>query len=65
MVAWECDIYIPDIVQGLARSGEALPAIAMMQQLAPAAEALGLGTTGMSAVKEMEAASSFISGLDA
>ena len=65
IVAWECDIYIPDVVQALARSGEALPAIAMMQRLAPAAEALGLDTAGVPAAKEMEAVSSFISGLSA
>jgi hypothetical protein len=65
MVAWECDIFIPDIVQAMARSGEALPAISMLQRLAPAAEALGLDTGDVPDVKQMEAASSFISGLGA
>ena len=65
MIAWECDIFVPDIVQTMARSGEALSAIGMIQSLAPAAEALGLDTAGVPSAKEMEAASSFISGLDA
>jgi hypothetical protein len=65
MVAWECDISVPDVVQAMARSGEALPAIGMMQRLMPSAQALGLDTAGVPNASELEAVSSFISGLDA
>ena len=65
MVSWECDLYIPEIVQTMSRSGEALGAIGMMQNLLPAAKSLGLDTTGLLNDAEMKAASEFISGMDA
>lgn len=37
MVSWECDLYIPEIIQRLARSGEALGALDMMRNLLPMA----------------------------
>ncbi len=65
MLAWECDLYIPEIVQALARSGEALGAIGMMQNLLPVARRLGLDTEGLPNDEEMRAVSGFISGMDA
>lgn len=65
MLAWECDLYIPEIVQTLARSGEALGAIGMMQNLLPMARRLGLDTEGLPNDEEMGAVSGFISGMDA
>lgn len=65
MMSWECDLYIPDIIQGMARQGEALGAIDMMQKLLPAATDLGFDTTGLPSEEEVKAAGAFIGGLDA
>ena len=51
MVSWECDLYIPEIIQTLAQSGEALGALDMMQNLLPMARRLGLDTEGMLLMK--------------
>jgi hypothetical protein len=60
MVSWECDIFVPEIVQTLARSGEFVDALGMMQKMLPAARSLGLETdddlpneTEMSAMSEL------------
>lgn len=65
MLAWECDLYISEIVQALARSGEALGAIGMMQNLLPMARRLGLDTEGLPNDEEMGAVSGFIGGMNA
>ncbi len=65
MVAWECDVYVPEIIQTLARSGEAQKTIAMMQDLLPAAQSLGLDTAGLPGAEEMGAVSRFIEGVSA
>ncbi|WP_129665660.1 DUF6414 family protein [Phytoactinopolyspora endophytica] len=65
MVSWECEIYIPEIIRALARSGEASDAISMMRHLLPAAERLGLDTNGLPDDKELGAVSSFIDGMNA
>jgi hypothetical protein len=65
MLSWECDLYVPEIIQTLARSGEALGAIGMMQNLLPMARSLGLDTEGLPNDEEMSAVSDFISGMDA
>lgn len=65
MLAWECDLYIPEIVQALARSGEAVGAIGMMQNLLPMARRLGLDTEGLPNDDEMGAVSRLISGMNA
>jgi hypothetical protein len=65
MLAWECDLYIPEVVQVLARSGEALGAIGMMQNLLPMARRLGLDTEGLPNDDEMGAVSGLISGMNA
>jgi hypothetical protein len=65
MVAWECDIHVPDFIQILARSGEALKAIDMMRTLLPTAKRLGLDAQGLPGNDEMEAVSDFIGGLNA
>lgn len=64
MLIWECDLYIPEIVQALARSGETLGAIGMMQNLLPLARRLGLDTEGLPSDEEMGAVSGLISGMD-
>lgn len=44
MVAWECEIYVPEVVRMMAASGEMVGAIDMFRNLLPAAQALGLKT---------------------
>lgn len=65
MVSWEADIYIPEIVQTMASSGEALGAIGKMQKLLPAAATLGLDTEGLPTGETISAAAEFIGNLDA
>lgn len=65
MVSWECDVYVPDIIQMLGQSGETLPAIGMMQELLPAATRLGLDTEGLPGAEEMEAVAAFVGGMNA
>ncbi|MGI9092853.1 MAG: DUF6414 family protein [Mycobacteriales bacterium] len=65
MLSWECDLYVPEIIQTLARSGEALRAIGMIQNLLPMARTLGLNTEGLPNDEELSAVSGFVSGLDA
>lgn len=65
-VAWECEIFVPDVVAALARSGEVLPALGLLQNLMPTAQALGLATpVGVPNVDQLGAAAKFINGLDA
>lgn len=65
MVSWECDLYVPSFVQMLAKSGEAVGALNMMQTLLPAARDMGLTTTGLPGADAMKAAASFIGGVGA
>lgn len=65
MVSWECDLYVPDVIRALAKSGGSLPAIEMMQSLLPAARTLGLDTEGLPSDEEMRAAANFVSSLNA
>jgi hypothetical protein len=65
MVSWECDVYVPEVIQALARSGETLGAIGMVQGMLPAARRLGLDTDGLPDDEEMSAVSSFLSSLNA
>lgn len=65
MVSWECDLFVPEIIQTLARSGEALGALSMMQDLLPTAKGLGLDTEGLPSDEEIRAYSGFITGLGA
>jgi hypothetical protein len=65
MVSWECDLYIPDVVQSLARSGDALTAINLMQRVLPAATVLGIDTAGLPGEEQMRAAADLIAGLEA
>lgn len=44
MVAWECEIYVPEFVRMMSASGEMVGAIDMMRTLLPAAKRLGLET---------------------
>lgn len=65
MMSWECDLFVPDIVQLLSKSGGAIDAIRMMQNLSPMARRLGLDMEGLPDDKEMSAAAGFLSGMDA
>ena len=65
MLAWECELYNAEVVHVLARSGEALGAIGMMQNLLPMARRLGLDTEGLPNDDEMGAVSGLISPMDA
>lgn len=65
MVSWECDLFVPDIVQLLSKSGGAIDAMKMMQNLSPMARRIGLDMEGLPDDKEMSAATGFLSGMDA
>lgn len=65
MVSWECDVYLPDIIQIMSRSGQALEAIGMMENILPIARTLGLDTDGLPDDEEISAASGFLRGMDA
>lgn len=65
MVSWECDLYIPDVVQAMARQGKALGVIDMMQKLLPAATNLGFDTMDLPSEEQVKAVGAFIGGLDA
>lgn len=60
MVSWECENYIPEIVQSMSGKGEMLGALNMMQNLLPAAQSLGLDIEGLPNRREIDATSTFI-----
>lgn len=64
MVSWECELYVPHIIQTMAGSGGARDAIDKMQSLLPAAKRLGLDTRGLPGLEEMQAASTFLGQMD-
>jgi hypothetical protein len=64
IISWECDMYVPEFVQTLARSGELLPAMGAIQEMLPAAETLGLDMTGLPSTAEMAAMSGVLSTLN-
>lgn len=65
MVSWECDLYVPQIIQSLSSSGEARDALNMMQDLLPSVQRLGLDTEGLPSTNEIETTSTFLSKMDA
>lgn len=65
IVSWECDIYVPQIVQAIASSGEGASAVKMMEDLLPSAEVLGVDVEGMPDIAQLKAVSGFVDGLDA
>lgn len=65
MVSWECDLYVPQIIQSLSSSGEARDALDMMQDLLPSAQHLGLDTEGLPSMNEIEATSTFLNKMNA
>ena len=65
MLSWECDLYVPEIVQMMASSGEAMEAIETMQNLVPMAGRLGLDVEGLPSGEGMGAMSGFIRGMKA
>jgi hypothetical protein len=65
MVSWECDIFVPEIVQTLARSGEFADALGMMQKMLPAAKSLGLETDDVPSETEMSAMGELLGTLNA
>lgn len=65
MVSWECDLFIPQVIQFASRSGEALEALGMMQNILPMARDLGLVTDELPNDDEMTAAAGMLRGLNA
>lgn len=65
MVAWECEIHVPDVVRALGRSSETIEAINMMQRILPAARRLGLDTEGLPDAGEMDAVAKVVGSIDA
>lgn len=65
MISWECELFVPENVRALARSGEMLPAIELMQSLAPMAETLGLDLDGIPSVGELDAYAGLLRGMNA
>ena len=63
MMSWECDLYVPDVVQALASSGEARETLEMMQKLLPSAQSLGLDTQGLPRLDEIEAMTNLVTSL--
>jgi len=65
MIRWECDISVPEVVQIMARSGEAVGMMNMMKGVVPMAGALGLDTAGMPDAEQLEAMTGLLQSLDA
>ncbi|WP_253790107.1 DUF6414 family protein [Nocardia amikacinitolerans] len=65
MIAWDCDIYVPDFVKLMAGSGEARRALEMMQSALPMAQALGLATEGIPSPEKLTAMSGLMNSVDA
>lgn len=65
MVRWECNIYVPEVVQVMARSGEAVDMMNMMKGVLPMAGALGLDTAGMPDAEQLGAMTGLLQSLNA
>ncbi|MCC3316494.1 DUF6414 family protein [Nocardia africana] len=65
MISWECEIFIPDYVRMIARSGEMQAALQMMQTAMPMAEQLGFDTDGMPSAEQITAMSGFLNSVNA
>lgn len=61
MLDWECDLYVPQIIQVMAQSGEALDAIEMMRNVLPMASRAGMDATGLPDDDELGAMAGLIS----
>jgi hypothetical protein len=64
IVAWECELFVPDIVKMFSKAGEALPLIELMQTMAPAAETLGLNVDGIPDSGQLGAMASLVRGIN-
>ncbi len=64
MVAWECDLFTPEIVQMLSQAGGAVGALQAMSKMLPNAELLGLSTQGIPDRDSIDAMSALIRGMD-
>lgn len=58
LIKWECDVYIPEMIKALQSNGGMAKAVRMVQDLAPAAEAMGLDMAGLPSQAELGAISS-------
>ncbi|MET7770193.1 hypothetical protein [Nocardia sp. NPDC005366] len=65
MIAWDCDLYVPDFVKLMAGGGEGRRALKMVQSLMPMAQTLDLATEGLPSVDKLSAMSGFLNKLDA
>ena len=64
MISVECELFVPEVVQALAKSGELSQALQMMQGMMPMAERLGLDTEGLPDADEMTALAGFVEGMN-
>lgn len=65
MVSWECEIYIPDIIQAMSSKGEFVEALQLMKDLRPMAKQFGAAMDDLPDEDQMDSASHFISKLGA
>jgi hypothetical protein len=65
MVEWECDLFVPDVVQMLAKAGGMLDALRAFTDLAPLMETLGADVSdGLPNADELRAASGVVEAMD-
>ena len=65
MLSWECEIYVPEVIQAMSSKGEMLDALNLMQDLRPAAGMFGLETEGLPDQEQVEFTSNFITRMGA
>ncbi|MCW2745287.1 MAG: hypothetical protein JWM48_1837 [Mycobacterium sp.] len=65
MVSWECDLYIPQLLQAFSKSGEAAESLAMIRDLLPIAQELGLETAGIPDIAKLDGMAAFLAGVSA
>lgn len=65
MVSWECDLFLPESIKVISKSGEALDALELMQSVLPMAKGLGLDTEGLPEGDEVNAMIGLLGGMNA
>jgi hypothetical protein len=63
LISMECEIYVPEMIKALSKSGGLGEAIDMMSAILPSAGLLGLDTSGVPSGEQLTAMRSFVSGL--
>lgn len=64
MVAWECDLSTPEVIQMLSQAGDAAGALSAMAQMLPSAEKLGLDVAGLPDQASLEAMTTLVGGMN-